>query len=75
MSDLGFVDSNLGRCTDTRKSVTGFIFFSGCIICWQSRQQNSVALNTMEAEYMVACAATQEAIWLMRLLKEFGCIF
>jgi hypothetical protein len=29
----------------------------------------------MEAEYMAACAATQEAIWLMRLLKEFGCIF
>ena len=24
---------------------------------------------------MAACAATQEAIWLMRLLKEFGCIF
>ena len=76
MAALGFVDSNLGRCTDTRKSVTGFIFFLGCcIICWQSRQQNSVALNTMEAEYMAACAATQEAIWLMRLLKEFGCIF
>ena len=24
---------------------------------------------------MAACAATQEAIWLMRLLKEFGCLF
>jgi len=26
----------------------------------------------MEAEKMAACAATQEALWLLRLLKEFG---
>ena len=24
---------------------------------------------------MAACAASQEAIWLLRLLKEFGCLF
>jgi hypothetical protein len=29
----------------------------------------------MEAEYMAACAAAQEAIWLIKVLKEFGCIF
>jgi hypothetical protein len=29
----------------------------------------------MEAENMAACAATQEALWLSRLLKEFGCQF
>jgi len=29
----------------------------------------------MEAEYMATCAATQEAIWLLRLLQEFGCLF
>jgi hypothetical protein len=57
------VDSNHAKCVDTRKSVTGFIFFLGlCIICWQSKQQTSVALSSMEAEYMAACAATQEAI-------------
>ena len=72
----GFVDSNHGRCIDTRRSVTGFIFYLGCcVICWQSKQQTSVALSSMEAEYMAACAASQEAIWLVRLLKEFGCLF
>ena len=63
MAALGFVGSNLERCTDTRKSVAGFIFFlCCCIICWQSRQQKSVALSIMETEYMDACLATQEAI-------------
>ena len=76
MKALAFVDSNYARCIDTRRSVTGFIFFIGsCVICRQSKQQVSVALNTMEAEYMAACAATQEAIWLIRILREFGCIF
>ena len=72
----GLVDSNLARYIDTRRSVTGFIFLLGCcIISWQSKQQTSVALSSMEAENMAACAATQEALWLFRLLKEFGCQF
>jgi len=29
----------------------------------------------MEAEYKAACVASQEAIWLVRLLKVFGCLF
>jgi hypothetical protein len=73
---IGLVDSDYNRCVDTRRSVTGFAFFLGlCLISWQSKQQTSVALSTMEAEYMAACAAAQEAIWLIKLLKEFGCIF
>ena len=72
----GFVDSDHGRDIDSRRSVTGYIFFLGSSpICWQSKQQTSVALSSMEAEYMAACAASQEAIWLGRLLREFGCLF
>jgi len=35
---------------------------------WQSRKQSSIALNTAEAEYIVACSASCEAIWLRKLL-------
>ena len=45
---------------------------AGAPISWQSRQQTSVALSTMESEYMAACAATQEAIWLRSLLKDLN---
>jgi hypothetical protein len=35
---------------------------------WQSRKQSSIALSTAEAEYIVACSASCEAIWLRKLL-------
>jgi hypothetical protein len=35
---------------------------------WQSRKQSSIALSTIEAEYIVACSASCEAIWLRKLL-------
>jgi hypothetical protein len=38
------------------------------MISWQSRKQSSIALSTAEAEYIVACFASCEAIWLRKLL-------
>ena len=59
----GLVDANLARCIDTRRSVTGFLLLlECCLISWQSKQQVSVALSSMESENMAACAATQEAL-------------
>jgi hypothetical protein len=37
---------------------------------WQSREQFSIALSTAEAEYIVACSASCEAIWLRMLLTD-----
>ena len=38
---------------------------------WKSSKQTCVALSTAEAEYVALSAATQEAIWLQKLLSEF----
>ena len=66
-----YVDADYAADVDSRRSVTGYLFMlAGAPISWQSRQQVSVALSTMESEYMAACAATQEAIWLRSLLKD-----
>jgi hypothetical protein len=38
------------------------------MISWQSRKQSNIALSTAEAEYIAACSASCEAIWLQKLL-------
>jgi hypothetical protein len=35
---------------------------------WKSRKQSSIALSTAEADYIAACSASCEAIWLRKLL-------
>ena len=39
-------------------------------ISWSSRKQAVVALSTAEAEYIALSSATQEIIWLRRLLTD-----
>jgi hypothetical protein len=64
-----YEDASFAGDVDTRRSTTGYVFMiSGGPVSWQSRIQTSVSLSSMEAEYMVASAATQEAMWLIRLL-------
>ena len=43
---------------------------TGRAISWQSQKQQTVALSTSEAEYIALGLATQEAIWLRRLLND-----
>jgi hypothetical protein len=45
---------------------------AGAAISWASKRQQTVALSSTEAEYMAACAATQEAMHLRTLLKDLG---
>ena len=38
------------------------------MISWFSRKQSSIALSTAEAEYIAACSACSEAVWLRKML-------
>ena len=68
-----YVDADFANCIDDRHSISGYAFLlAGGPISWQSRSQPTVALSTMEAEYMAAATATQEAFWLRFLLEELG---
>jgi len=70
-------DADFSRDTDTSKSVSGYVFMlGGAPISWQSTTQSTVALSSMESEYIAACSAAQEAMWLKYLLEElgFGCV-
>ena len=68
-----YSDADYAGDKETRCSTTGYVaLFAGGLISWKSQLQKTVALSTMEAEYMALSAAVQEAIWLRRLQEELG---
>ncbi len=68
---IGYSDADYAGNVDTRQSTTGFIFtLHGGPVAWSSKRQSCVALSTTEAEFIAACEATKEGIWLQRLLSE-----
>ena len=40
------------------------------MISWFSRKQSSVALSTFDAEYIEACYASCESIWIWKLMSS-----
>jgi hypothetical protein len=67
----GFTDSDWAGSAEDRKSTSGMCFSLGsAMISWSSRKQKSVTLSTAEAEYMAACEACTEAVWLRKLISN-----
>eukprot|EP00253_Pinus_taeda_P001609 PITA_01609 len=64
---------SVGSVVD-HKSTFGCCFSLGSAsISWMSRKQKSVALSTVEAEYIASSMASCEAVWLTKLFSElFG---
>ena len=40
------------------------------VISWFSRKQSCVALSTAEVEYVIACSASCEAVWMRKILSD-----
>jgi hypothetical protein len=69
----GFSDSDWGGDHDDRKSTGAYVFRLGLgSVSWKSKKQTSVALSTVESEYMAMCQAAKEAVWLNGLLEDLG---
>lgn len=67
----GYSDSDLAGDTVLRRSTSGILFMlHGGAVVWISRLQRTVAASTCEAEYISACCATKEALWLRKLLAD-----
>ncbi|CAK1590667.1 unnamed protein product [Parnassius mnemosyne] len=70
---IGYSDSDYASDVDTRKSTTGYIFMmNGGPITWSSQKQKTIALSTTEAEFVAACEAAKEMIWLRQLMLDLG---
>eukprot|EP00257_Ricinus_communis_P027923 XP_025015337.1 uncharacterized protein LOC112536724 [Ricinus communis] len=66
----GYADSDWAGSVDDMKSTSGYVFSLGSgAICWNSKKQEVVAQSTAEAEYVSIAAASNQAIWLRKLLS------
>ncbi|CAJ2667154.1 unnamed protein product [Trifolium pratense] len=68
---VGYCDFDWSGDKVERRSTMGYIFtLFNCPISWSSKKQSVVALSTCEAEYISACNAACQGIWLLALLQE-----
>ena len=72
---IGYIDSNFQSDLDFKKSTSGCVFtLGGGAISWRSVKQSYIVDSTMEAEYVAACEAAKEAVWLKKFLSDPGVV-
>jgi len=70
---VGYVDSDFAGCKNTRRSTEGNIFMvAGGLVSWKTKRQDTVALLTVEAEFMAFSQAITQALWLLKYFEEIG---
>ena len=70
---VGYCDANFAGCRVERKSTSGScIFLGGCLISWNSKKQNSIALSTTEAEYVASGTCIAQILWIKSQLEDYG---
>ena len=68
---IGYTDSDFQTDIDSRRSTSGSVFtLNGGAVVWRSNKQSCIVDSTMEAEYVAACEAAKEAVWLRKFLKD-----
>ena len=74
-SDLNLIaysDADFAGCKIDRKSTSGSCqFLGGCLISWAFRKQHSVALSTVEAEYVAAGGCGAQVLWIQHQLVDY----
>ncbi|XP_071741059.1 uncharacterized mitochondrial protein AtMg00810-like [Rutidosis leptorrhynchoides] len=66
-----YVDSDWGKASMIRKSVTGYcVFLNGSLVSWKSKKQATISRSSVEAEYRALADVTCEIIWILKLLVE-----
>ncbi|GJX20677.1 retrovirus-related pol polyprotein from transposon TNT 1-94 [Tanacetum coccineum] len=68
-----YADSDHAGDYVDRKSTSGVCTFMGCCLTsWFAKKQTALAISTTEAEYVSACKACQQALWMKQALIDYG---
>lgn len=69
----GFVDADWANDPDERRSFSGYAYLmAGGAVTWSCKRQSTVAVSSTEAEYVAMAFVAKEAIWLVRMIRQFG---
>ncbi|GJZ54238.1 hypothetical protein Tco_0609123 [Tanacetum coccineum] len=67
-----YADSDHAGDYIDRKSTSGVCTFMGCCLTsWFSKKQTALAISTIEAEYVSARKACQQALWMKQALVDY----
>ena len=69
---IGYSDADWAGCKIDRKSTLGTCqFLRRSLVSWASKKQNSVALSTAEAEYIIAGHCCAQLLWMRQTLTDY----
>lgn len=69
LEPYGYCDEDYHRCPSTRKYTSGFMFLvSDGSFSWYFQKQVLTTATITEAEYILLAVATQEVVWIGRML-------
>ena len=72
---IGYTNLDFQSNLDFRKSTSGYVFtLGGGAISQGSVKQSCIVDSTMKAEYVAACEAAKEAVWLKKFLSNLGVV-
>ena len=70
---VAYTDADFAGHLVDRKSTSEMAQFLGsCLVSWDSKKQNSVALSTAEVEYVAAASCCSQVLWLKYQLQDYG---
>ena len=72
---IGYTDSDFMSKKDLRRSTSEHIFTLGSgVVSWRSIKLKCIADSTTKSEYIVACEAAKEAVWIKKFLMALGVV-
>nr|GEU78779.1 retrovirus-related Pol polyprotein from transposon TNT 1-94 [Tanacetum cinerariifolium] len=73
ISLTAFADADHAGCQDTRRSTSGSMKLLGDrLVSWSSKRQKSVAISSMEAEYIALSGCCAQVLWMRSQLSDYG---
>ena len=66
-----YIDADWAGSIDDRKSTSGGAFYMGSrLVSWFNKKQSSIALSTVDVEYVAAASCCTQLLWMMQTLQE-----